>query len=446
MSVAGENFKDDLKRLPSFQRNWIESAGWKAEAGSVLLLPESDGGIAGAVLGLGKEADPARRAMLAGALPRALPTGSYHFEHSSDDVFLTTLAWAMGGYRFTRYKSENAVEPRRLVLPKGIDEKRLILTSEAVVAGRDLINTPANDLGPAELEQAVRKLARTHGAKVKVVTGEALLKQNFPLIHAVGRASDRVPRLIEFTWGSPRAPKVTLVGKGITYDTGGLSIKPTPSMVLMKKDMGGAAAVLTLASMIMGAKLKVRLRVLIPAADNAISGNAFRPGDVLASRKGLSVEIGNTDAEGRLVLADALALADEQKPDVLLTMATLTGAARVALGPDLPAFYSTDDAFADELLAKAGEIDDPLWRMPFWEPYDARLSTKTGDVNHISDGHFAGSITAAMFLKRFVSNAGVYAHFDIYGWAPRTRGARLEGGEPQGARALFNAFCSKFGQ
>lgn len=312
--------------------------------------------------------------------------------------------------------------------------------------GRDLINTPANDFGPAELEQAARKLARAHGAKIKVITGDVLLKQNFPLIHAVGRASDRAPRLIDFSWGPARAPKITLVGKGITYDTGGLSIKPTPAMVLMKKDMGGAAAVLTLAAMIMTSKLRVRLRVLIAAADNAISGNAFRPGDVLQSRNGITVEIGNTDAEGRLVLADALALADKEKPDVLLTMATLTGAARVALGPDLPPFYSTDDEFAERVLAGGVRVDDPVWRMPFWQPYDKTLRARTGDVNHISDGPFAGSITAAMFLKRFVAKADAYAHFDIYGWVPRAKPARPEGGEPQGARALFDAFERIYGQ
>ena len=445
-SAAMDSLEKDLRRLGAAQRKWAKATGWKADAGGVLLLPAKDGGVAGAVLGLGKEADPARRAMLAGALPRALPAGDFHFEDTPEDNGLTALAWAMGSYRFSRYKSDDKHEPRRLVLPKGIDDKRIANVAGAVAMGRDLINTPANDFGPAELEQAARKLARDHGAKTKVVTGDALIKQNFPLVHAVGRASDRAPRMIDFSWGPLRAPKVTLVGKGITYDTGGLSLKPTPAMVLMKKDMGGAAAVLALASMIMASKLRVRLRVIIPAADNAVAGNAFRPGDVLESRKGIAVEIGNTDAEGRLVLADALALADEESPDVLLTMATLTGAARVALGPDLPPFYSTDDDFSEQVLAGGSRIDDPVWRMPFWEPYDKLLRAKTGDVNHISSGPFAGSVTAAMFLKRFVSKAGVYSHFDIYGWVPQAKPARPEGGEPQGARALFEAFASKFGQ
>ena len=444
-AAGADTLKDDLKRLPASGRAWVQATGWEAEAGSVCVLPAKDGAVAGAVLGLGHEDDPARLAMLAGALPCALPEGDYHFDAVPQNPELSALAWAMGSYRYTRYKSGNARRARRLVLPEGVNTGRLGLIADAVTLGRDLINTPANDLGPAELEQAARNLARRHGAKIRAVTGEALCKQNFPLIHAVGRASNRAPRLIDFTWGPARAPKVTLVGKGITYDTGGLSLKPTPAMVLMKKDMGGAAAVLALASMIMGAKLGVRLRVLVPAADNAVSGNAFRPGDVLPSRKGLNVEIGNTDAEGRLVLADALALADEEKPDLLLTMATLTGAARVALGPDLPAFYSTGEDFADAVLRNAVKLDDPVWRMPFWDPYDKTLKAKTGDVNHISDRPFAGSVTAALFLKRFVSDAAVYAHFDIYGWVPQERPGRPEGGEPQGARTLFDTIRDMVG-
>jgi leucyl aminopeptidase len=441
-----DSLKKDLKALPKAQRNWVEARGWKAGAGSVVLLPGNDGSIAGAMLGLGKEEDPARATMLTGALPKALPKGDYHFERAPRDPELAALAWAMGSYSFDRYKANGDSEPRRLVLPKGVDAGRLSSIVQAVMLGRDLINIPANDLGPAELEQAARKLARSHGARFKVTTGEALLKQNFPLLHAVGRASDRAPRLIDFTWGPARAPKVTLVGKGITYDTGGLSLKPTSGMVLMKKDMGGAASVLALASMIMTAKLKLRLRVLIPAADNNVSANSFRPGDVLPSRNGMSVEIGNTDAEGRLVLADALALADEEKPDYLLSMATLTGAARVALGPDLPPFYSTEEKFAEAVLRQGIKLDDPLWRMPFWPPYDKLLSAKTGEVNHISDGPFAGSITAAMFLKRFVSNAARYAHIDMYGWVPRDKPGRPFGGEPQGARALFETFRDMFGK
>ncbi len=443
--AKADTLKTDLKVLPKAQRNWVEALEWKAPAGSVILLPGADGSIAGAVLGLGQEEEPARATMLTGALPKALPRGDYHFETQPRDPELAALAWAMGSYSFDRYKANNKRDPRRLVLPKEVDTERLVSIAGAMTLGRDLINIPANDLGPAELAQVARKLAKAHGAKFKIITGEDLLKQNFPLIHAVGRASDRAPRLIDFAWGPVRAPKVTLVGKGITYDTGGLSLKPTSAMALMKKDMGGAASVLALASMIMAAKLKLRLRVLIPAADNNVSANSFRPGDVLPSRNGMSVEIGNTDAEGRLVLADALALADEEKPDYLLTMATLTGAARVALGPDMPPIYSTDDEFADSVLGMGTKLDDPLWRMPFWQPYDTLLAARTGEVNHISEGGFAGSITAAMFLKRFVSNAACYAHIDMYGWVPRETPARPIGGEPQGARALFDAFSDMFG-
>ncbi len=429
----------DLRALTGAQRNWVETTAWKPDAGSVALLPGSGGELAGAVLGLGDDrnaADP----LVAGALPRALPPGAYHFASSIRNPDCAAIAWAMGAYDFARYRSGEALRPRKLKLPAACNEKAVRSVSGAVAMGRDLINTPANDLGPVELAAAAQNLARKHGATFKTITGDALLRQNYPLIHAVGRASDRAPRLIDIRWGPARAPKVTLVGKGVTYDTGGLSLKPTSAMLLMKKDMGGAAAVLTLASMIMDARLKLRLRVLIPAADNNVSANSFRPGDVLASRNGMSVEIGNTDAEGRLVLADALALADEEAPDYLISLATLTGAARVALGPDLPPLYASDDRFADGVLAAGKAVGDPLWRMPFWKPYDVWLKAKTGDVNHISDAPFAGSVTAALFLKRFVTKAERYAHFDIYGWVPRARPGCPEGGEPQAARALFEFF------
>jgi leucyl aminopeptidase len=317
--------------------------------------------------------------------------------------------------------------------------------AEALYFGRDLINSPANDFGPAELEAAARELANEHGAGIKVTEGSSLLSDNLPMIHAVGRASDRAPRLIDLHFGSERAPKVTIVGKGICFDTGGLDIKPASAMSLMKKDMGGAAASLTLAHLLMQAKLPLRLRVLIPAADNAIGGNAFRPGDVLLSRNGMSVEIGNTDAEGRLVLADAISLADEEAPDYLITIATLTGAARVALGPDLPPLYSDDEELAAGLLDAGARVGDPLWRMPLWSPYDKLLKSNIADVNHIAEGSHAGSIIAALFLKRFVKNAKHFAHLDIFGWVPREQPGRPQGGEPQSARALFAYFRKAFG-
>jgi leucyl aminopeptidase len=315
-----------------------------------------------------------------------------------------------------------------------------------VQIARDLINTPANDLGPEELAAAAITLFGTYGGSSRVIEGEALLAENFPMVHAVGRASSRAPRLVDAHWGDASDPKVTLVGKGVVFDTGGLDIKPSSAMTLMKKDMGGAANVLALAAMIMDAELPVRLRVIIPAVENAISGSAFRPGDVLASRKGISVEIGNTDAEGRLILADALALADEEAPDLLIDMATLTGAARVALGPDLPPFYTDDEGFAADLATHAEAVNDPLWRLPLWRPYESYLDSKIADINHIntSGAGFAGSVTAALFLARFVEKAATWAHFDIYGWNPADRPGRPAGGEAQAARALFALLQARY--
>jgi leucyl aminopeptidase len=325
-----------------------------------------------------------------------------------------------------------------------VDRAAVLSAARASYLVRDLVNTPASDMGPAELEAAVRQVARTHKAKLTVTSGKALEK-GFPMIHAVGMASPRAPRLIDFTWGPARAPKVTLVGKGVCFDTGGLDIKPASGMALMKKDMGGAANVLGLAQMIMEAKLKVRLRVLIPAVENAISGNAFRPGDVLRSRKGITVEIGNTDAEGRLVLGDALALADEESPDLLVDMATLTGAARVALGPDLPPFYTDDDALA-EAIAHAGRAEnDPVWRLPLWRPYQRLFESSVADMNNAGDSGFAGSITAALFLRRFVERAKAHVHFDVFAWTPSPLPGRPKGGEAQAMRALFRVIQSRYG-
>ena len=349
----------------------------------------------------------------------------------------------LGGYVFTRYGKKPGKDIR-LAVPAGADVAYIRRAAEAVFLARDLVNTPTNDMGPDELEQAVRALASKHKAKVSVVKGDDLLAKNFPMIHAVGRASDKAPRLVDMIWGDKNAPKVTLVGKGVCFDTGGLDIKPSSGMLLMKKDMGGAANVLGLASMIMSSRLKVRLRVLIPAVENAISGNAFRPGDILKSRKGLTVEIGNTDAEGRLILADALALADEEAPEILVDMATLTGAARVALGPDLPPFYTDDDGFASDVAVAAREQEDPLWRMPLWRPYDGKLSSKVADMNNVTTDGFAGSITAALFLRRFVEKAKSWAHFDIFAWNPSDRPHGPTGGEAQGIRALEKVISQRY--
>ncbi len=421
---------------------WANVNGFSGQAGRTLLLPGPDGSVAGALFGVGKESG--RSALGAGALARALPSGNWYVAGSVPQPDLTMLGLVLGGYEFTRYGKKSGTRIR-IASPAGADVAHTRRVADGVFLVRDLVNTPTNDMGPDELERAVRRLAKTHKAKVAVISGDELLARNFPMIHAVGRASDKAPRLIDMVWGEQAAPKVTLVGKGVCFDTGGLDIKPASGMLLMKKDMGGAANVLGLASIIMAAGLKVRLRVLIPAVENAIAGNAFRPGDILTSRKGLSVEVGNTDAEGRLVLADALTLADEEEPQLLVDMATLTGAARVALGPDLPPFYTDDDVLAGELAAAALDIEDPLWRMPLWRPYDVKLASKIADINNVTSDGFAGSITAALFLRRFVEKASAWAHFDIFAWNPTERPHGPSGGEAQCIRALERVVSRRFG-
>jgi len=440
---------ETIEGLSDAQRAWITSMGFKATAKRHLAIPGPNGALVGVVLGIGNGAsgEPCGpSSLLVGQLAASLPTGCYAFAGQIEAPEAAAVAWGLGAYKFRRYKSNGNHDtgPPGLVLPEGVNRAVVERIVEGVWFGRDLINTPANDLGPQDLEAAARSLAERHGATVKVVEGDEL-REGFPLIHAVGRGSARPPRLIDFIWGPANAPKVTLVGKGICFDTGGLDIKPANAMLLMKKDMGGAAAALALAHMIMGLKMPVRLRVLIPAAENSVSGNAFRPGDVLKSRSGKTIEIGNTDAEGRLVLADALTLADEEKPDRLFSFATLTGAARVALGPDVPPLYTDDDALAAELMSVGSAIGDPLWRMPFWKGYERNLDSEVADMNNVSDGPFAGSVTAALFLRRFVSNAGTYAHLDIYGWRPAARALGPKGGEPQGARAVFEVLRRAYG-
>ena len=423
-------------------RAFVDAAGFEPKPGRHLLLPGKAEGLAGVLFGLEAE-DGEKDPFLPGRLADLLSAGTYRFANAPHDARLAALAFALGSYRFARYRAAEG-KKIRLELPDGVDGADLSRIAEGVTLARDLINTPANDLGPAELEQAARTLAARHGASVRAVAGEDLIKQNFPLIHAVGRAADRAPRLIDLTWGDAADPKVTLVGKGVTFDTGGLDIKPESAMRIMKKDMGGAACVLALAHMIMDRGLKLRLRVLIPAVENAISGAAFRPLDIYRSRKGLTVEIGNTDAEGRLILADALALADDETPELVVDMATLTGAARVALGPDLPPFYTQDEALAVELARRAAQENDPLWRLPLWRPYSAMLDSKVADLNNVSTGGFAGSITAALFLKRFVERAKSWLHIDVYAWTPTAKPARPEGGECQAARALYALLAARY--
>jgi leucyl aminopeptidase len=415
-------------------RAFAEAAQFEPKPGRHLILPGAAGEIAGVLFAL-EPADGSKDLFLPGRLPSLVPSGTYRFANAPHDRRLAALAFALGTYRFTRYrKSED--KKVNLVAPADIDGADLSRMVEAVTLARDLINTPANDLGPAELEGAARALASRHGAAIRSVIGDEL-KDGFPLIHAVGRAALRAPRLIDMTWGDANAPKVTLVGKGVCFDSGGLDLKPASGMLNMKKDMGGAAAALALAHMIMDRRLEVRLRVLIPAVENAVSGDAFRPLDVYRSRKGLTVEVGNTDAEGRLILADALALADDEAPQLLVDLGTLTGAARVALGPDLPPFYTDDDTLAGDLVRHAAAENDPLWRLPLWRPYDQMLDSKVADLNNVSEGAFAGSITCALFLNRFVAAAKTWLHIDVYAWNAATKSARPEGGECQAARALY---------
>ncbi len=441
--VTAETYASVREGLGAAARRFAETAKFEPKAGQSLLLPGPDGALSGVLFALEGADKPEKDRFLPGRLPGLLPAGSYRFANAPHDARLAALAFALGSYKFTRYRKAEA-NGAQLEIPAGVDGGELARIAAGVALARDLINTPANDLGPAELEEAARTLSARHGATFRATVGEDLAKENLPLIHAVGRASARAPRLIDITWGDPAAPKITLVGKGVCFDTGGLDIKPDSAMLIMKKDMGGAACVLAAAHMIMDARLKVRLRVLIPAVENAISGDAFRPLDVYRSRKGITVEIGNTDAEGRLVLADALALADEEAPELIVDMATLTGAARVALGPELPPFFTGDDALAADLARHARGEQDPVWRMPLWRPYESLLDSKVADINNVG-GSFAGAITAALFLNRFVTAAKAWAHFDVYAWTPSAKPARPDGGECQVARALYALLKERFG-
>ncbi len=442
-AVKAEDLDRALAELDERDRRFALAQNFKAEAGRHVVIPDRDGNIGRVLFGLGGVDSPERGPLLFGKLATALPNGTYRLAEGVDELELSALAFALASYRFDRYRKPKQ-DGARLVVPEGADGAALDRIRDAVFLTRDLINTPANDLSPHDLAHAAEALAARFGANVSVIDGEALAR-GFPMLHAVGAGSDRPPCLIDMRWGSESDPKITLIGKGIVFDSGGLDIKPATGMALMKKDMGGAANVLGLASMIMEAGLKLRLRVLIPAAENAISGRSFRPGDILKSRKGLTVEIGNTDAEGRLVLADALALADEEAPDLIVTMATLTGAARVALGPEVPPYFCDDADFASGIEAAAAEVYDPVWRLPLWKPYDSWLASKVADVNHIAQNGFAGSIVAALFLRRFVSAARTFAHFDIFAWNPTARAIGPEGGEAQAIRALFRYLSERHG-
>lgn len=420
---------------------WATRTGFSGKAGELCLLPNDDGTLRAGVIGIGDEASDGLW-VLAGAAQK-LPEGTYALQSDSTE-FAPYLGWALSGYRFDRYKSMPA-QKAKLVLPEGIDQTLLRAQAEGVALARDLINTPAEDMGPSALADAADALATAHDAAIRVTIGDDLLRDNYPMIHAVGRAADDAPCLIDMRWGREDAPKVTLVGKGVCFDSGGLDIKPASGMKMMKKDMGGAAQVLALAKMIMATGLDIRLRVMIPAVENAISGNAFRPMDILKSRKGLSVEVGNTDAEGRLVLADALADADDETPDMILDFATLTGAARIALGTSLPALFSRDDDLADDILSAGLKVGDPLWRLPLHDAYDSQMDGKIADLSSTGDSGYGGAITAALFLRRFVTQTKNWTHVDVMAWNVAGKPGRPEGGEAQGPRAYFEMLQRRYG-
>ncbi|MCW5635001.1 MAG: leucyl aminopeptidase family protein [Rubrivivax sp.] len=423
-----------LAGLPAPQRRWLQGVGFAAEPGKAQIVPGRDGEPAAVAVG----GMPGHEALWTlGDLPATLPPGTYRVEGAARGAATAlALGWALGAYAFTRYKAPKRA-PARLAWPRGADRAEVENVAAATWLARDLVNTPAEDLGPRELLQAARDLASTHRARVRAVAGAGLLRENYPAIHAVGRAAARPPCLIDLTWGDRDAPRVTLVGKGVCFDTGGLNLKAGPQMALMKKDMGGAAVALGIARAVMGARLPVRLRVLVPAVENSVSGSALRPRDVIGTRAGKTVEITNTDAEGRLILADALSEACRDKPALLFDFATLTGAARVALGPQVQSLFTPDDELAARLGRAAAETADPLWRMPLWRGYRRNLDSKVADLVNMADGAFGDAIHAALFLSEFVDPAVPWAHLDVMAWNSRAAPGRPEGGEATGLRAVF---------
>lgn len=425
-------------------RGWAERLGFEGKPGEILAVPGPSGALDHVLFGVGKRFDP----MSARALSAKLPSGFYRLEVEPEDADAATLAFLLGRYTFDRYKTRPRPDVR-LVAPDGVDVEETLRIASACALAREMVDTPPADMGPLQMETIAREIAQAHGASFSVVVGDDLLDQNYPAIHAVGRAAapHRAPRILELGWNLDRTdrPLIALVGKGVAFDTGGLDIKPAAGMRNMKKDMGGAAHVLALGRLVMQADLPVRLVVLVAAVENAISGDAFRPGDVLRSRKGLTIEIGNTDAEGRLILADALARAGEHDPDLTLDFATLTGAARIALGPELPPLYSDDEALAADLLAAAEAVRDPLWRMPLWPGYRAAIESDIADLRNDSAAWAqGGSITAALFLQRFAPATGAWAHLDVFAWNSRGRPGHPEGGEAQGLRAAYAMLKARY--
>jgi leucyl aminopeptidase len=446
-SAVPVRFVGPSGRIAPEGQAWADRLGFKGKQGQVVLVPGPDGGIDHVLIGAGKTFDP----MSARALSARLPAGLYRLEAEPEDAQAAALAFLLGRYRFDRYKPRGDEGEVRLVAPDGLDLVEARRIAAACALCREMVDTPAADMGPLQMETIAREIGASHGASVSVVTGDALLDENYPAIHAVGRAAatHRAPRIIEIGWNLDRVdrPLIALVGKGVAFDSGGLDIKSAAGMRNMKKDMGGAAHVLALARLIMQAGLDVRLVVLVAAVENAISGDAFRPGDILSSRKGLTIEIGNTDAEGRLILADALTRAGEHDPDLTLDFATLTGAARVALGPELPPLYTDDEALAADLMAASTSVRDPLWRMPLWSGYRAAIDSDIADVrNDSASWAQGGSITAALFLQKFAPATGAWAHMDVFAWNSRNRPGRPEGGEAQGLRAAYAMLVQRYGK
>ncbi|MFN4155666.1 MAG: leucyl aminopeptidase family protein [Paracoccaceae bacterium] len=437
--ILPDDLPDWLAGTGAGWAGWLTACGFKAALGEVRLLPGTEG-LAGAVIGYGSATARARGRFGLSRAVAALPPGDWHLSGTLTEAEAqeAVLGWLLAAYRFDGYRpGKPAPTMPRLKLPEGLDGETLLAMAAGEYLTRDLINTPANDMGPEELQATFFALAEEFGATATAIVGDDLLVQNFPMLHAVGRASPRAPRLLDMRWGG-EGPQLTLVGKGVCFDTGGLDMKPSAGMLLMKKDMGGAATVMGLALMIMRLGLPLRLRVLVPVAENSVSGAAMRPRDILRSRKGLTVEVNNTDAEGRLILADALSLASEEPEATIISMATLTGAARVAVGPDLAPYFTDDPAMATAIAAGAATGFDPVWRLPFWNAYEPMIEPGIADLDNAPSGGFAGAITAALFLRRFVDTPR-YAHFDIYGHIPAELPARPKGGAGQGARALLYA-------
>ncbi len=449
-ALPSASYKAWLAKQPKATQTWLKTIDFKPDAGVITLLPDRDGNIARVLLGLGRPTRDPYKAVLwsFAALPGRLPKGRYEIEGTLDAVTShdAALGWAFGCYRYERYLTgKSAGKPLpTLVWPKGVDRSAVLRAYDATALGRDLITTPACDLGPAELAEEAGKLAQRFEAKLTTIVGKKLLTANYPAIYAVGKGCPREPRLVDIRWGDPKAPKVSLVGKGVVFDSGGLDLKPSSGMKMMKKDMGGAASVLALAHMVMDAKLPVRLRVLLPIVENSISGDCYHPLDVLPTRKGITIEVGNTDAEGRLILSDALTEADSEQPDLLIDYATLTGAARTALGTELPALFANDDEVAAAILEAGVECVDPMWRMPLFRSYRRHLDSRTADISNISASAYGGAITAALFLQEFVSSKTKWVHIDTMAYNLSSKPGRPSGGEIMGVRAMFEMLRKRY--